>query len=374
MLKAFIGIDAAKSEHAIAIAEEGREGEVRFFGKIPATPEAMRRLIGKLGAKYDALEFVYEAGPTGYGLYRQITQAGHRCAVIAPSLIPKKPGDRVKTNRRDALTLARLHRAGELTAVWVPDEAHEALRDLVRAREAAVEDLRAKRQQAIGFLLRGGRVFPGRTLWSKAFRRWLAEQSFAHRAQHIVLEEILLAVKDAEERLARLTAAIEAAARDWVLAPLVEALQCLRGLRLVSAVTLAVEIGDFSRFKNAKQLMAFLGLTPSEASTGDDVRRGRITKAGNGRARRTLIESAWSYKHPPRVGPLKQLHLDAASKPVRDIAWRAQTRLCARYRALIRAGKRSTVAVTAVARELAGFVWDLARVVTPPPPGRPAAL
>src|SRR5215467_2775611 len=363
--EAFVAFDTSKLRNAVAIAECGRVGEVRFFGEIDNTAEATAKLVRKLAAKYKRLTFCYEAGPTGYGLYRQIEGLGHTCNVVAPSLIPKKPGDRVKTSRRDAVRLAKLLRAGELTMVWVPDEGHEAMRDLTRARESAVIDLRAKRQQVSAFLLRLGRHYPHkRKTWTKAHLNWLASQKFEYSQQRFVFEEMMLAVRQAQERLLRLEEAIRGAVPEWSLAAVVTALMAMRGIDLISAATLLAEIGDLSRFRTPHELMGYLGLVPSEDSTGDTVRRGSITKAGNGRARRMLVECSWSYQHPPRVGPHKQHKVDAAPPAVREIAWKAQCRLYKRYRALIRRGKLKTVAITAVARELAGFIWAINRQIT----------
>lgn len=288
----FVGLDVAKERHAVAVAEDGRQGEIRYFGEIGADPESVRRLVAKLEKRHGRLQFCYEAGPTGYGLYRQLTKLGHLCIVVAPSLIPRKPGDRIKTNRRDAQQLARLHRAGELTAVWVPDEAHEAMRDLVRSRNAAVADLRRKRQAITSMMLRQGRVFPGKKTWGATYRHWLQKQSFEHPAHGLVLQELLLAVRHAEERLERVEASITEFLPTWSLAPVVDALQALRGVGLIGAVTIMAEIGDLRRFDSPGQLMGYLGLVPGERSTGDSVRRLGITKAGNGQVRRTLIEGA----------------------------------------------------------------------------------
>jgi transposase len=359
--EAFIGIDVAKHRNAVAVAEGGRDGEIRYLGEFDAAPESMRRLLARMAAKYDRLHVCYEAGPTGYGLYRQVLALGYECTVVAPSLIPKKAGDRVKTNRRDAVVLARLLRAGELTAVWAPDTGHEAMRDLVRAREAAVEDLRRKRQSISALMLRQGRIFSGKTRWGARHARWLQEQRFDHPAHQIVLQEMVLGVRHAKERLERIEAAIAEFTASWSLAPIVTALQALRGVNLISAVTFIAEIGDLGRFQNPRQLMGYLGLVPSERSTGDKVHRGAITKAGNGRARRTLVESAWTYRYPPRIGKAKLYRLESVSPAIRDIAWKAQSRLCARYRRLTSRGKTATVAVTAVARELAAFMWAIAR-------------
>ena len=363
--RVFVGLDTSKLKISVALAEEGRQGEVRFLGEIDNTPEAVRRLVGKLASRYSEVLFCYEAGPTGYGLQRQISALGHECVVIAPSLIPKRPGERVKTNRRDALTLARLHRAGELTAIWVPDPGHEAVRELVRAREAAMADLRAKRQHLQSFLLRHGRLFPGRKPWTRAHARWLSELAFEHPAQYLVLREYRQGIEDAQARLERLTQQIAEVLTTWSMAPVVEAYQALRGVALVTAVTFVAEIGDVRRFESPRQLMAYLGLVPCESSTGERVRRGSITKAGNTRVRRVLIEGAWTYRFPARMSRLLQERQANLPQIVRTIAWKAQVRLCARYRRLMAAGKRQTVVTTAIAREMAAFLWAIGREVNP---------
>jgi transposase len=364
--EAFIGIDTSKLKNAIAIAEGGRDGEMRYWGEIDTTDAATRKLIRKLAAKYAKLTFCYEAGPTGYGLYRLITSLGHECSVVAPSLIPRKAGDHVKTNRRDAQSLARNLRAGELTAVWVPDERHEAMRDLSRARESAVDDLKSKRQQILSLLLRLGLHYPGKKTWGKSHRNWLAIQTIGQREQRIVIEELLGAERQAQDRVDRLEQAIREAVPEWSLAEVVTALMSVRGIDLVAAVTILAELGDLSRFISPRELMAYLGLVPSERSTGDNVKRGGITKAGNRRARRILVEASWSYRYPPRIGRDKQAKVDAAPEPVRAIAWKAQTRLSSRFRMLSKKGKRPTIVVTAIARELCGFIWAIHRVVTSP--------
>jgi transposase len=365
----YVGLDTSKLKISVAVAAAGRDGEVRFFGDIDSTPEAVERLVRKLEKRYPRLCFAYEAGPTGYGLQRQIVALGHDCAVVAPSLIPKRPGERVKTNRRDALSLARLHRAGELTSVRVPDPGHEAMRELVRAREVAMEDLRAKRQHLQSFLLRHGRVFTGRSAWTKAHTRWLCELRFEHPAQHLVLAEYRQAILDAEARLERLTGQVTELVPSWSMAPVVAAYQALRGVACLTAVTFAAEVGDVRRFDSPRQLMAYLGLVPSESSTGEKVRRGGITKAGNGRARRVLIEGAWTYRFPARVSRPLQERQVGLPKAVCDIAWIAQLRLCGRYRKLAARGKRQGVVTAAIAREMAAFLWAIGREVEP----RPAA-
>jgi transposase len=286
--EAFVAFDVAKMKHAVAIAEAGRAGEVRFLGEVENRPAKIERMTRKLAGRYGRLQVCFEAGPTGYGLYRQIQELGHDCLVVAPALIPKRSGERVKTNRRDAVTLARLHRAGELTGVWVPDAVHEAIRDLVRARQAAMDELRRKRQQLLSFLLRHSRIYTGGGHWTH--RRWLARQAFEHPAQQIVFQEGVDAIDDAARRLRRLEEQLAAIVPSWSLAPVVEAYQAMRGASFLVAVIFAAEIGDLRRFDTPRQLMAFLGLVPGERSTGDSVRRKGLTLAGNRRARRALIE------------------------------------------------------------------------------------
>ena len=366
IMEAFVAFDTSKSRNAVAIADAGRAGEVRFLGEIENTEVAITKVVRKLGGKYGRLTFCYEAGPTGYGLYRQIKSLGHECMVVAPSLILKKPGERVKTNRRDAVSLVKQLRAGDLTAVWVPDPRHEAMRDLTRAREVAVEDLRCKRQQVSAFLLRQGLHYPGERTWTKAHKNWLMSQKLEYAEHRIAFEEMLLAMRQAQERIERLEQAIRVAVPDWSLAEVVTALMAMRGIDFISATAFLAEIGDLSRFPTPRELMGYLGLVPSEASTGDTIKRGPITKAGNRRARRILVECSWSYQHPPRVGKEKQERVAAAPQAVREIAWKAQCRLSARYRALTRKGKLKTVAVTAVARELSAFIWAINRQIVNP--------
>jgi len=362
----YVGLDVHKEGIVVAVAAGDLRGEVREYGRIANTATALDRLLHKLGGAGVSLRFCYEAGPCGYGIQRRLTALGHECVVVAPSLIPRRAGDRIKTDRRDAASLAKLHRAGELTAVWVPDARHEAMRDLVRARLDAVHSLRRVRQQLSGFLLRQGRHY-GRPAWTKLHRRWLAGLKFEHAVHHIVLEDYIAAVEAAETRRNRLTTQIEAMLPDWTLAPVVAALQTMRGMALVNAATLIAELGDLSRFTNPRQLMAYLGLVPSEHSSGASVKRGGITKAGNGAARRLLIEAAWSYRFPARISRELLLRQEGQSKPIRDIAWKGQVRLCTRYRKLARTGKPANVVTTAIARELAGFIWAIARQVTVTP-------
>ena len=285
--------------------------------------------------------------------------------VVAPALIPKRAGERIKTNRRDSVTLARLHRAGELTGVWTPDAAHEAVGDLVRAREAAGDDLRRKRQQMLSFLLRHSRIYRGGGHWTLAHGRWLANQKFEHAAQQIVFQEGIDAIEDALQRMRRLEKPLTLIVPGWSMAPVVEADQAMRGASFLVAVTFAAEIGDVRRFDTPRQLMSFLGLVPAESSTGDTIRRKGLTRAGNRRARRALVEAAWSYRFPARVSDTLRARLEGLPKPVRDIAWKAQVRLCARYRRLSATGKKLPIVVAAIAREMAAFLWAIGREVAP---------
>ena len=311
----YVGLDVHKDTIAVALAEAGVRGDVREYGKIANTPTALKALATKLSRGGRQLLFCYEAGPCGYGIQRQLSHSGHDCVVVAPSLIPRKPGDRIKTDRRDAISLAKLHRAGELTAVWVPDPAHEAIRDLVRARLAAVRSLRQARQQLSSFLLRHGHHYH-RPAWTLMRRRWIAGLKFEQAAHHIVLEDCIAAVEAATARRDRLEAHIEAALPDWSLALVVRARQALRGMALAAAATVIAELGDITRFANPRQLMAYLGLVPSERSSGATRRQGGITKAGNGAARRMLIEAAWSYRFPARISREQLLRQEGLARKV----------------------------------------------------------
>jgi transposase len=361
----YVGLDVHKATVCVAVAENGRGGEVRPVGVFENRPEILSRMVSRLAKGGRRLSFCYEAGPCGYGLHRFLTGRGHDCVVVAPSLIPMKAGDRVKTDRRDALMLAKLHRAGELTPIWIPDAAHEAMRDLVRARATAVRVLSKARQHLQGFLLRHDRTYHGTRAWTQAYRRWLTTVRFDHPAQQIVLQDYIHAVQDAEVRRDRLTQQIEELLPSWSMAPVVTALQAMRGVALVVAVTVVAEVGDFRRFANARQLMAYLGLVPSEHSSGSSIRRAGITKAGNSLARRVLIEGAWTYRMPARVSRKIHDRLEPLSTTIRDLAWKAQLRLCARYRRLAAAGKPKVVVTTAIAREMVGFIWAIARVAQP---------
>jgi len=355
-----LGLDVHAETIAVAVAEPN--GEVRAFGIIPNTPEAVRKLVKKLGPA-DELRACYEAGPTGYVLYWQLTALGVRCDVVAPTLVPVKPGDRVKTDRRDAQKLARSYRAGDLTPVWVPDAAHEALRDLVRAREAAKTDQLRARHRLSKFLLRHGRRPPvGTKAWTQKYLAWVNQTvHFEQPAQEATLLDYVHEVDHVADRLTRLERAITDAV---ALAPpamraVIDALQALRGIALISAVTIVAEVGALTRFTRARQLMGYSGLGPREASSGGRTWRGGITKTGNAHLRRIVGEAAWAYRHRPAVGPLLRKRHAGLSAPVKALAWKAQHRLYARYRRLTGRGKRPQQVVTAVGRELLGFIWAI---------------
>lgn len=365
----FVGMDVHKDSIVVAVTAAGEVGKATAYGTLPNTGAALEKLVKRLRqAGGGALRFCYEAGPCGYGVHRTLSKLGEDCMVVAPSMIPRKSGDRQKTDTRDAASLAVLHRGGLLTAVWVPDVAHEAMRDLIRARRAAVRAVRTARQQLSAFLLRHERVFSsGRRSWTKAHRGWLASQSFAHPAQQLVLEECIEAVRLCEQRRDRIDGHLRAQIPSWSLCPLVRNLCALRGVNVIAAAGLAAAIGDPSRFATASDFMAYLGLVPSEHSSGPKRRIGAITKAGDVHARSLLVEAAHSYRLPARIAGGKLAAVEAVPEAVRAIAWKAQTRLCQRYRRMIAAGKLTPVVVTATARELAGFVWAIACITSDPP-------
>ncbi|HUC44474.1 MAG TPA: IS110 family transposase [Candidatus Sulfotelmatobacter sp.] len=361
----FIGLDDSKDTIEVAVAEGVPGGEVRDFGSVPNTPESLAKLVRRLGRPKD-LFFAYEAGPCGYGTYRTLLGLGASCLVAAPSKTPRRPGERIKNDRRDARTLAKLHRASELTPIWVPDAPTEAMRDLTRAREDAKYAQTRARQRLFAFLLRHGRRYPGRTTWSAPHFRWLRTQSFDHPAQQICMEEYLLAIEEATNRVARLDQQIEQLVPQWTMRPVVRALTAHRGVNLLAASTLIAELGDLTRFDKPRTLMAFVGLVPSLTASGLERRTGRITKTGNAHARRCLIESAWAFRHPARRSNHLQRRLEGQPQDVQDLAWKAQVRLCGRYRRLTARGKQHNKVICAVARELVAFLWATARTVAVP--------
>jgi transposase len=356
----FVGLDVHAETIAVAVAESG--GDVQSLGVIPNRPESIRKLVKKLG-RAEALRVCYEAGPTGYVVYWQLTGLGVRCEVVAPTLVPVKAGDRVKTDRRDAVKLARSYRSGDLTPVWVPDAAHEALRDLVRAREAAKKDQLRARHRLGKFLLRHGRRPPTTmTAWTQAYLAWVKSAvRFEQAAQETTLLDYIHEVDHVAARIGRLEAAIDAAVQTAParMRAVIEALQALRGIALVTAVTIAAEVGELSRFAKPRQLMGYSGAVASEHSSGERTRRGGITKAGNAHLRRVIVEAAWAYRHRPAVGAALRKRQVSASAEVKEIAWKAQHRLHARYRTLLGRGKCKQQVITAIGRELLGFVWAI---------------
>jgi len=359
----FIGMDVHKNSINIAIADQGCRGPARTYGAINNDFGALDKFCRKMVSTASELYFVYEAGPCGYGIYRHLTDKGFDCMVAAPSLIPVKSGERIKNDRRDAKKLARLHRAGELTPVYVPDCQDEAMRDLTRAREAAVSATRRAKQQLKAYLLRHRIVYSGKAKWSKAYFNWLSDIALAHPAQQVVLQEYIDDVHERINRVDRLTDQIRQLVPSWRLAPVVAALQAVRGVSLIVATTLLAEIGDLSRFEHPDQLMGYLGLVPSEHSSGEKIKRGGITKTGNGHARKVLVEAAWAYRMNPRVSRVLLKRQQGLSDKVLQIAWKAQLRLCTRYRKMAGRGKPKQVVVTAIARELSAFLWAIAKQV-----------
>jgi transposase len=357
-IKFFVGLDVHKDSIAAAVAEAGR-APARLVGTVAHDVSKLLKLLARYGEPAQ-VQVVYEAGPTGYGLQRALARRGYRCEVIAPSLIPKRSGERVKTDRRDCLRLAELARAGELRAVWIPDPADEAIRDLARAREDAVNARTQARHQLKGFLLRHEMRYTHKTSWTKTFYRWLGLLNFGASGAQTAFTEYWQAVTAADERVMRLTEALAHSIEGWRFEPVVSALQALRGIDQVSAIGLVAEIGDIGRFAHPRQLMAYLGLVPSEYSSGDRVARGSITKTGNAHARRLLTEAAWSYRFQPRIGYQAQRRAEDLPQVVRALGWKAQLRLTGRFARLRARGVHINKICVAVARELAGFVWAIA--------------
>jgi transposase len=351
-------MDVHKDTIAVACASEGEE--IRLVGTIANTAAALDSMVRKLVSSGKRPSFVYEAGPGGYAICRRLLEMGFTCMVAAPSLIPRKSGERIKNDRRDAVMLTRLYRAGELTGIAVPDADDEAMRDLYRARNDAKKMCKAVKQQLLGFLLRIGVVYSsGKTYWTKTHYNWLNGLSLSHPAQHLTLQEYLDAIRQNENRVIRLEGMLQSCVQNWKRLEEATRLQSLRGVSFITAVGLLAELGDLRRFKSARQLMAYTGLVPSENSSGNTIRRGRITKTGNAAVRWMLIESAWSYRLKARKsrGLLQRLaEVDARTA---ELSWKAQVRLCGRYQRLLQRGKSKGKVIACIARELAGFIWAL---------------
>jgi transposase len=361
---AFVGMDMHKESIEIAIADEH---EARHFGRVGGGAVDVDRMTRKLQSAHPQtkLVFVYEAGPCGFWLYRRLRATGLECMVVSPSMIPRRAGDRVKTDRRDCLMLARLARAGELEAIYVPDARDEAIRDLVRAREDCVRVQRQARQRLQALLLRNDIRYEGKTAWTKAHRRWIARLKLPHPAQQLAFEEYVAAIEQEGQRLERMRQAIGAELEQWRWRPLVEALQALRGISDIHAVRIVAELGDLCRFASPRRLMGYLGMIPSENSSGARHRQGAITKAGNGSARRAFVEAAQAYAHPARISAVIARRHSELSTDVTDLAWKAQLRLCARFRRLSARGLLRNKIMVAIGRELSGFAWAIAQHVRP---------
>ena len=371
----FVGLDVHAKTVTLALAEGGG-GEARLYGAIANDLHALEKVFGRLKKAHPDTELrvCYEAGPTGFVIARRCAQLRIPCTVVAPSLIPTRSGERIKTDRRDALKLARLHRAGELTAVHVPEASDEAMRDLCRARTDAVQDLRRGRAQLKAFLLRNGYRYTGKSAWSEAHQRYLRELVLPHPAQRVVLEDALAAITGAGERIGRLEEQMRALLASWPMKPVVEAVMGLRGFAVVGAMVLVSELGGAWRFEHPRQLMAYLGLVPTENTSCDKRRQGQITKAGNGHARWLLIEAAQHYRLSPKVSKELSVRQQGLSAEVKACSWKAQTRLHQRMLQLLARGKERNKVTVAVARELCGFVWHIFRLMAPRmTPGRPTA-
>lgn len=355
----YVGLDVHKETIVIAVVDQ-LGGEPQVLAKIAHHWPTLHRLLKRLGPP-QSLRCCYEAGPTGYGVYRKLKAAGINCIVVAPSLVPEQKGTRVKTDRRDAMKLAHFLRSGDLTPVYVPDEISEAIRDLVRARFDAKRAERVARQQLGHFLLRHDRRHSGKTAWTASHFEWIRYLRLEHEAQQRVLVDYLHAVEEAGERIRRLESDICELIKSWSLSPLVQALQALRGISLIASATIAAELGDISRFESAQQLMAYVGLVPSEHSSGDSRRQGRITRTGNDNVRWVAVEAGWSYRFTPKMSRDIRKRNEAVTPEVKRIAWKAQQRLHRKYVGLLVRGKNKQQAVTAVARELLGFMWAISR-------------
>jgi transposase len=359
-VKLYVGLDVHKDSIAIAFATAHSRSDPQFVGTTRYSVISLSKALSKLGEP-SQISICHEAGPCGYGLVRALREQGYHCEVVAPSRVARRPADRIKTDRRDALLLARLHRAGELVPVTVPEPQDEAIRDLVRAREDAVTDVR---QRLKSFLLRHGHAYTG-SRWGPKHELFLSKIKFEDSAQHIVFTEYRMAVRFASELVERLTQSLRAHAETWRWLPIVKGLMTLRSIDLISALTIVAELGDLRRFPHPREFMSYLGLVPSEHSSGNTKQRGGLTKTGNTHVRRILVEAAWNYRLPARIGESLQPRLEGQPRHVIDIAWKAQVRLCHRFRRLRARGLHQNKTCAAIARELCGFIWDIGTRLQP---------
>lgn len=361
----FIGLDTHKTFTQVAVLQDNRGAKTESLGKINTNKSSFIKLARQLQSRFPkaTLHFIYEAGPCGYWIYRLLTSLNHCCYIVAPSLIPKKAGDRVKTDKRDAAKLAKLFKAEELTTIYVPEAEDEAIRDLSRARETAMKDLKDAKFQLKGLFLRNNIKCAVKDNWSNQYLRWLTELVLPHHSQQIVLQEMIQTINERIKRVERLVNELEYQVKQWRYYPVVEAIQAMRGVRMLVAVGTIAELGDLRRFDHPRKLMAYLGLVPSESSSGDKRRLGSITKCGNGRARRLLVQSAHAYKHKANISTELQKRQEGLPKEITDIAWQAQLRLCRRYNRLMSRGKHRNVVVIAIAREMTAYIWVIAREV-----------
>ena len=365
----FIGLDTHKEFNEVAYIEEHRGAQPVHLGRVSSSKVAVQKLVRQFESKYPGatLHFVYEAGPCGYWIYRLITSLGHCCYVVAPSLIPKKSGEKIKTDKRDALKLSKLLKSEDLTPIYVPEPEDEAVRDLSRAREVAMKDLKDAKYQLKALLLRNNINYKGTANWSQKHLRWLTELVLPHPAQHIVLQEFLHTITERISRLERLDNELTHHVHQWRYYPVVKAIQAMRGVRLLVATGVVAELGDLSRFDHPRKLMSYLGLVPSEHSSGGKRHIGAITKCGNGRARRLLVEGAHTYRYAANISTDMQKRQEGLPKDIIDISWKAQIRLCKRYKKMIAKGKHYNLVVTAIAREMIAYIWAIAKevVLTP---------
>ena len=362
----YLGLDVHKETISIAYTQAGSREEPTYHGRcggsVPNTEVTLRRLAKKLGVPFRSLKVCYEAGPTGFVLARRLIHLGLECLVCAPTKTERKPNEKVKTDKRDARKLAKLFRNGDLVAVRIPPASDEAVRDVCRARTDAVEDLSRCKQRLKSFLLRNG-FRPKAPSWSAAYFRYLRDLVLPDSNHKIVLEEYLHAIENGMKRVARLEAKMFELLKEWEWEPVVRALMGMKGFKEVAAMITISELGDLTRFQHPRQLMAFLGLVPSEETTGTKRRQGAITKCGNGHARWLLIESAQAYRNQPKVSAALSKRQEGQPRAVKELSWRAQNRLSYRYRRLKARGKQENKVIAAVARELCAFVWELHQVM-----------